>query len=71
MKFGIRDLEIFPLNGDEFCGNRFSESCISLLGVNDILAVISTLFIRSEINSAEEMSVKIYSAIVMFVKTLH
>jgi hypothetical protein len=49
-----------PLNSDEFCENMCSESYISLLGVNDILAVISTLFIRSEINSAEEISVKIY-----------
>jgi len=44
-----------PLNNDEFCENMCSESCISLLGVNDILAVISTLFIRFEINSAEEI----------------
>jgi hypothetical protein len=48
------------LNSDEFCENRRSESSISLVAVNEILAVISTLFIRLEINSAEKMSVKMY-----------
>jgi len=60
MKCGIRVLEIMPLNSNEFCENSCSESYISLLGANDILAIISTLFIRFEINSAEEMSIKIY-----------
>jgi len=59
MKFGIRVLEIMSLNSDEFCENCCSESYISILGVNDISAVIYTLSTRFEINSAQEISVKI------------
>jgi hypothetical protein len=44
----------------EFCENRFTESHTLLQGVNYILAVISTLFIRFGIHSAEEMSVNFF-----------
>lgn len=53
MRFGVRDLEIMPLNSYEFRENRCSEICISFQVVNDILVVISTLLIRFEINSAQ------------------
>jgi hypothetical protein len=49
-----------PLNSHEFCENRCIEICVSLQGENDFLAVISTLFIRFEINSAQDIFVKIY-----------